>query len=355
MNTPTPAPKILLVDDEPDTLHLIQKILQADGFEIHLAHNGVEALEKIHTFQPDTVLLDVVMPQLDGMAVLRELRKTDQNTSVIMVSALSSESLVVRAMLDGADDFVGKPFTLKTIRVRIKQAIEKSRLRRENETLQRELQVAHDKIRELLNRYMAAPVVQRLLSSPSLPSLGGERQRATVLFLDFSQFSSLAHRLEPDRVLRVLNDHLAIVTNAIVEEDGTLDKILGDGVMALYNAPVPQADHAVRAARSAVKLRNRIIQWGGQQEIALGIRIGIHTGEAVIGNIGTSEFMNYTAVGDAVNLAKRLQEECENNTIVISQATADLLPQDARLTPLGERTVKGQSGPISLYRLDAFA
>ncbi|MCB0117189.1 MAG: adenylate/guanylate cyclase domain-containing response regulator, partial [Caldilineaceae bacterium] len=228
------SPRILLVDDEPDTLQLIRKILQADGFTIFFATNGLEALAVAEKEDLDLILLDVVMPQMDGIAVLKALRKRDRVTGVIMVSALSSEQLVVQAMLEGADDFVSKPFTLKTIRVRIRQALEKSRLRRENRLLQQELQIAHDKLRSLFSRYMAAPVVERLLAEPALPSLGGERQVTTVLFMDFCEFSALAHSLEPDRVLHILNEHLALVTNAILEEEGTMDKFIGDGVMALF-------------------------------------------------------------------------------------------------------------------------
>jgi adenylate cyclase len=347
-------PRILLVDDEPETLHLIRKILQADGFEIYQAMNGVEALEHIEKHQPDLILLDVVMPQMDGIAVLKELRRHDQVTGIIMMSALSSEQLVVQAMLDGADDFVGKPFTLKTIRVRIRKALEKSRLRRENQKLQQELQIAHDKMRILLNRYMATPVVERLMANPTLPSLGGERQITTVLFLDFCDFSSLAQSLEPDRVLHILNEHLALVTYAILEEGGTMDKFTGDGVMALFNAPVLQPDHALRAARSAVAIRDRVVAWGRSHHPNLNVRIGIHTGETVIGNIGTSEFMNYTAIGDTVNLAKRFQEESANNTIVISDSTAYLLQcADVELEELDRRMMKGRQTPVSLYQLNS--
>jgi adenylate cyclase len=350
-----PNPHILLVNDEPDTLQLIRKILQADGFEIALATNGLEALAYIEEHEPDLLLLDVVMPQMDGMAVLKELRKRDRVTGVIMVSALSSEQLVVQAMLDGADDFVGKPFTLKTIRVRIRQALEKSRLRRENLKLQHELQIAHDKIRALFSRYMAAPVVERLLSSPTLPSLGGERQITTVLFMDFCDYSSLSHNLEPDRVLQILNQHLGLVTNAILQEEGTMDKFIGDGVMALFNAPVPQPDHALRAARSAIAIRDSVIEWGRSHSPALNIRIGIHTGETLVGNIGTPEFMNYTAIGDTVNVAKRLQEESTDNAIIISDTTVDLLPDYFQFTGLGERVVKGRQTPTALYSLDGIA
>lgn len=349
----TKSPCILLVDDEPSTLLLIRKILQADGYQIVQALDGLDALERVAEFRPDLILLDVVMPNMDGMAVLRKLREQDSVTGVIMASALSSENLVVQAMLDGADDFVGKPFTLKNVRVRIRQTLEKSRLRRENLRLQQELQIAHDKIRTILGRYMAASVVERLLASPTLPSLGGERQIATVLFIDFCDFTPLSHQLEPDAVLQILNDHLALVTAAIVAEEGTIDKYVGDGVMALFNAPVPQTDHPMRAARAALAIRKSVVVWGGEHQPALKVRVGIHTGETVVGNIGTVELMNYTAIGDTVNLAKRLQEEGDENTITLSESTAGLLPPNAvELRSLGSRAVKGRNTPVELFRLE---
>lgn len=354
MLAPNTPPRILMVDDEPDTLQLIRKILEADGYDIHQAANGVEALKYIQSHWPDLVLLDVVMPEMDGMAVLRELRRLDATAGVIMVSALSSENLVVQAMMDGADDFVNKPFALKNIRVRIRQVLDKSRLRRENVLLQEELRLAHDKIRALFGQYMAGPVVERLLASPTLPSLGGERQITTVLFMDFCEFTSLAHAMEPDQVVQLLNEHFSLVIRAILAEEGTLDKVLGDGVMALFNAPAPQSDHALRAVRSAVTIRDAVLARQAEGQPTLRVRIGIHTGESVVGNVGAQEFMNYTAIGDTVNVAKRLQEQAEENTIVVSADTAALLPPSVRQTALGPWTVKGRQAPVEVHRIDAW-
>ncbi|MBX3051436.1 MAG: response regulator [Caldilineaceae bacterium] len=352
MNRPRTNPCILLVDDELATLDLIRKILQADSYQILLAGDGVEALEMVSQFAPDLILLDVVMPRMDGLAVLRHVREHDPVTGIIMASALTSENLVVQAMLDGADDFVSKPFTLKNVRVRIRQTLEKSRLRQENLHLQRELQLAHDKIRTILGRYMAAPVVERLLSSPTLPSLGGERQIATVLFMDFCDFTPLSHSLEPDQVVHILNDHLALVTAAIQAEEGTVDKFVGDGVMAVFNAPVAQPDHALRAVRAAAAIRESVMDWASKHEPALRVRVGIHSGETVVGNIGTPELMNYTAIGDTVNLAKRLQELGEDDTIILSEATSLLLPPGSvALESLGQKTVKGRQTSVGVYSL----
>lgn len=350
--------KILLVDDEPATLQLVRRLLQADGHEIYEAIDGEEAVHVFERVRPDLVLLDVVIPKMDGLEVLREIRKRDKMAGIIMVSALTSEQLAVRSLLGGADDYVGKPFRLKAIRMSIRQVMDKVRLRRRNASLQAELIAANQRLR----KYMAEPLVQTLLNSPTPPELGGEREVVTVLFLDFADFTPLSERLPPDDVVRILNDYYAFLTNVITENGGYLDKIMGDGFMALFNAPSTCVDHALRAVRSAVAMRREVINWNNGRPHKLAVRIGIHTGEAVVGNIGTAVFMNYTAIGDTVNLAKRLEEEiCASNQILVSANTYERLdPQhedlrDVRLSLLGSRHLTGRRNAIDVYAVDDVA
>ena len=248
--------RILLVDDEPTTLQLVRRLLQADGHEIFEAIDGEQAIEQFERLRPDLVLLDVVIPKMDGLEVLREIRQRDKLSGVIMVSALSSEQLAVKSMLGGADDYVGKPFRLKAIRMSIRQVMDKVRLRRHNATLQTELIAANQKLR----KYMAEPLVHSLLNSPKAPELGGEREVVTVLFLDFANFTPLAEQLPPDDVVRILNDYYALLTSIVTEAGGYLDKIMGDGFMVLFNAPVFSIDHATRAVQSAISMRRLIVE-----------------------------------------------------------------------------------------------
>ncbi len=168
-------------------------------------------------------------------------------------------------------------------------------------------------------------------------------------------FTPLAERLPPDDVVHLLNDYYAFLTRVIIDEGGYLDKIMGDGFMALFNAPMTYIDHAQRAVRSAIVMRRLVIQSNLTRVQKLSVRIGIHTGEAVVANIGTSVLMNYTAIGDAVNTAKRIEELGEPDQILISAETCDLLTlsnlgiPEVELVPQGEWQLKGRRNPVTVY------
>ncbi|BAL98566.1 MULTISPECIES: adenylate/guanylate cyclase domain-containing protein [Caldilinea] len=353
--------KILLVDDEPATLQLVRRMLQADGHDLYEATDGEQAIKLFDEIRPDLVLLDVVIPKMDGLEVLAELRKRDKMAGIIMVSALTSEQLAVKSMLGGADDYVNKPFRLKTIRLSIRQVMDKVRLRRRNANLQAELIAANQRLRQ----YMAKPLVETLLSSPQPPRLGGVREIVTVLFLDFSDFTSLSETLAPDDVVQILNDYYAFLTNIVIEHGGFMDKIMGDGFMALFNAPTTYVDHAERAVRSAIAMRRELYKRNQSRTHRLSARIGIHTGEAVVGNIGASVLMNYTAIGDAINLAKRLEESCESNQILITIDTLRHLSETTTETTtkwesiefvsLGTRQFKGRRAAIEVFAVEDHA
>lgn len=352
-STLTTPLKILLVDDEPNTVQLVRKILQADGHTVYEAADGLQAIEVFEAAQPDLVLLDVVIPKLDGLGVLQEIRRRDHMAGVIMISALTSEQLAVKSMLGGADDYISKPFTLKTIRMHIRQVADKTQLRRHNAMLQAQLIAANEKLRH----YMAAPLIETLMASPTLPSLGGERQTVTILFIDFCRFSSITHNLPPDEVLRILNEYFALLTTAIFEFGGYLDKIMGDGFMALFNVPTRQANHATMAVCSAICMHERVQQWNKTHVPPMNIRVGIHTGEALVGNIGTPQLMNYTAIGDTVNIAKCLEETSDPGQILLSAATHSLLVLDdpqlesSHFASLGRKMLKGANMPTEVFHI----
>jgi class 3 adenylate cyclase len=344
---------VLIVDDEPAGLQLVRRLLQADGHEVHEALDGEQAIALFEKVKPDLVLLDVVIPKMDGLEVLREIRLRDKFAGVIMVSALSSEQLAVRSMLSGADDYVSKPFKLRAIRLNIRQVMDKVNLRRRNAQLQQELRLANEKLR----KYMDKQLVDTLLKDEMLPTLGGQRCPVSVLFLDFSNFTPLAFSLPPDEVLQVLNDYFSILTQIVTDNDGFIDKILGDGFMALYNTPVSLENHATYAVISAIDMRRRVKEWNRGHRHPLSVKIGIHTGDAVVGNIGTPDLMNYTAIGDAVNLAKRLEENSEADQILISTETNELLDREhpqlrqVMIKSLGLRTIKGRAESIELFEV----
>lgn len=347
--------RILLVDDEPSTLQLVRKVLQADGHEIHEAVDGLQAVEVFEAVRPDLVLLDIVIPQMDGLDVLREIRKQDRITGVIMVSALSSEQLAVKSMLAGADDYVRKPFKLRNIRLNIRRVMDKVRLRRRNAELQAEVNAANQKLQKLFELYMDPKLADKLMESPHLPELGGERQTITIMFMDFCNFTPLSQELPPVEVLRILNEYFAQVASEVHQWGGYLDKIMGDGFMALFTVD-ENDNHATRAVFSAIEMQRRVAEWNATQERPLEMRIGLNTGEAVVGNIGTKEFMNYTAIGDAVNLAKRLEETGEAGYIQLSGSTFARLEHEQLASAgisvinAGEKAIKGIESAIEVYR-----
>ncbi|RIK35504.1 MAG: hypothetical protein DCC55_30145 [Chloroflexi bacterium] len=348
--------QILIVDDEPGTVQLLRLVLQADGHAIFHANDGAEAIAEFIRIQPDLVLLDVLLPKVDGLDVLRAIRAQDPVVGVIVITALSSEQLAVQAMVAGADDYLSKPLPLKTLRLHIRQVLDRVELRRQNMKLQQQLVAANEKLR----RYMAAPLLETLLADPDLPTLGGDRQTVTILFLDFCEFTAATLDFPPDEVVRIMNDYFALLTGAVLDNGGYLDKIMGDGFMALFNMPTPQVDHAAQAVRSALEMRRRVHEWNRREERAMPqmkIRVGIHTGEAVVGNIGTASLMNFTAIGREVNLAKRIEEEAQPGQILLSASTYGLVDLDAlglapsQVVSAGWRQLRGFNHLVELFEI----
>ncbi|PKO23785.1 MAG: hypothetical protein CVU38_02255 [Chloroflexi bacterium HGW-Chloroflexi-1] len=343
-------PIVLLVDDEPDTVHLVRKILQADGCQVIETTDGDQALAVYHEVTPDLILLDIILPHRDGLDVLREIRQTDPNTGIIMVSALTSERITIDSMLAGADDYISKPFQLREMRVRIRQVLDKTTLRRENARLQSQLEQANARIRELLERYMPAPVMAEFMHSSTPPALGGKRQVTTILYADIQGFTPLAESIPSDRLVEILNRYLGLAATAIQTQGGTLDKFMGDGIIGLFNAPTLQADHALRAVKAGLAIV-AAFQAAAEPGHKLSVGIGINTGDVVVGNIGTPQLMNYTAIGDAMNLAQRLEEVAGTNEILIGPHTFELIKNLAEVESLGPSQLRGRSEPITPYRV----
>lgn len=208
-------------------------------------------------------------------------------------------------------------------------------------------------IKETFQRYVAPAVVERILADPKRVSLGGERQVVTVLFADLREFTTLAEQVPAEQLVGVLNGYLSIAARVILRHEGTLDKFMGDAVMAVFNAPLQQPDHAQRALLAAIDIQREVMVHSRSlpEQLRLSFGIGIHTGEAVVGHIGTTDLMNYTAVGDAINLAKRLQELASPGQILISLYTREAAGDVATARPLGTVTVRHRTSPVPVYEV----
>ncbi|MBI4759406.1 MAG: GAF domain-containing protein [Chloroflexi bacterium] len=284
--------------------------------------------------------------QLSGYIARLTGDETDQITCDIepYLPTRGQVSLILR--LSTLRNAAGEPIGVAIV---IDDLTERKRLEAERLIQEQEKR----RIKELFARYVAPTVVERLLSDPKRIALGGERHLVTVLFADIRGFTALAELMPAERLVVLLNGYLSLAARAVLKYEGTLDKFLGDAAMGVFNAPLPQPDHALLAAKAALTLREEITAYHESlpEEYRLGFSVGINSGEVIVGNVGTPEVMNYTVIGDAVNLAKRLQEAAQPGQILLSSDTYRLVDKSVQAKALTPLTVKGRSTPVQVYEL----
>ena len=346
---------VLLVDDEPDLETLvIQKFRRQinDGaISFLFAHDGVEALEVLSANSGvDMVVSDINMPRMDGLSLLAKLQEAEEKTATIIVSAYGDMANIRTAMNRGAFDFLTKPIDFSDLEATIAKTLEQvAHIRK----------ISHDKseaerARMALARYFSPNLAEQLANNPRFMRLGGERRVGTFLFTDIANFTPLAETGDPEVVARMLNAYLDGVTQAVFEQEGTVVKILGDAVYAMFGAPIEQKDHAARAVACALAIDAFAHEFEASQhaqEIPLGItRIGINTGAAVIGNFGGELFFDYTAHGDAINVAARLESANKmlRTRICVSASTAAEIPGFMG-RPVGDLVLKGREAALLAY------
>ncbi|MBI2873729.1 MAG: adenylate/guanylate cyclase domain-containing protein [Firmicutes bacterium] len=210
------------------------------------------------------------------------------------------------------------------------------------------------RVTRLFGKYVPPQVVGELLKNPDLMKLGGRRQEATLLFADVRGFTPFAEARPPEEVMDLLNRYLAAMTDVIFEEEGTLDKFVGDQVMAVFNAPLPQPDHALRGVRAAIRIQERVTalqeHTAREKGVTLTVGIGVNTGDVVVGNVGTLDRMEYTAIGNNVNMAARLEASATSGVVLISEATYQRVAEWLEAEKVENLTVKGIAKPITAYR-----
>lgn len=211
------------------------------------------------------------------------------------------------------------------------------------------------RIRSTFQRFVPPQVVDQILENPNMLQLGGKRKEVSILFADLRGYTAYSENLPPEGVVEMLNDYLSLAANVILSYGGTLDKYMGDGLMALFNAPDDIEDHVMAAMESALTLTQGAREMASQRHDGLSFSIGIHVGEAVVGYIGTDSAINYTAVGDVVNLAKRLQESAKPGQILVEESIIRRLGGRVQALPLGEMKVKGRQRVVQVYELLAAA
>jgi adenylate cyclase len=342
---------ILVVDDDRVNRMLLARSLTASGHEVHTAENGLEALDALRANPVDVVLLDIVMPELDGIGALEQIKNDPdlQDVPVIMISALDDYDSVVRCIELGAEDYLPKPFDPVLLRARINAGLTKRRLN----------ELERSRVRDVFARFLPEPIVDEVLErSNGGVRLGGVRLIGTALFTDIRDFTTFAETTPPDRVIEVLNRFFGEMSDAILDNGGTLVSFLGDGLLAVFGAPVEcddHADRALRAAREMLHERLRVVNDWLESENLDGFRIGIgvNSGPIMSGNVGSERRLEYTAIGDTVNIASRIEAQTKNgeHAVLVSEDTRELLAGDHPLVFVDEITLRGRTAPTRLWGL----
>lgn len=345
----TTKPRILIIDDDWLNREMLEAYLTNAGCEVMTSYDGQKALDLIAETPPDLVLLDVRMPGMDGYDVCVHLKSNPatQFIPVIMVTALEREEDKIQAIEAGADDFVTKPFNPYLLLARVKSLL---RIKR----LHDQIEERNAQLRQVLTRYVDESIADVILEDPERHlRLGGDNRFITVFFADIRGFTGYAEQHRAQIVVKTLNHLFSELTDLIKANHGTFDKYVGDEIMAFFGAPVQHKNdplNAICAALEMQKLFNRLIQTVEASQ-NLGLGIGVHSGEAVVGNIGSERLMSYTVIGDTVNTARRLQENARPGQTLISRATYQLVKDHVQAHPLESRTFAGKSAPIMIYEL----
>lgn len=343
-------PRVLIVDDDWLNRDLLKAYLNASGCDVATASDGREALQMALDSPPDLTLADVQMPNMDGLELCRLLKasRATRFVPVVIVTALDSEEEKLKAIEAGADDFVSKPYNAVVLLTRVRSLLRIKRLHDEVEARNRLL-------RQVLNRYVAEDVADVILTDPERHlKLGGEIRTVTVLFADIRGFTQYTEQHSASEVITALNRVFQSLSQVVFSHQGTFDKYLGDGLMAFYGAPVAAEDDPQRAVQSALEMQRRfraLKEASAEDFRGLGLGIGLHTGEAVVGNIGSDQVMDYTVVGDAVNVAKRLQELSRSGQVLMSEATYRTL-EGMQAECLKGLDLPGRRETITAYRVD---
>ena len=361
-----PDPLVLVVDDLPQNVRLLEAVLSPKGFRVAKASSGEEALDVLSQEHPDLVLLDILMPGMDGYEVCRRIRQ-DPGTAflpVIMMTA-SGEEQKLRAIESGADDFVNKPFDQAELLARVRSLV---RVKRYHDTIEhqaaelerwnRELeQRVQDQVEQLervgrLRRFLPVQLADLIVSSGDESFLNGHRRDITVVCCDLRGFTSFAETAEPEDVWDILGEYHEALGGLIARFEGTLERFASDGLVIFFNDPIPCDDAPLRSIRMALAMRQQV------QELAdgwqrrgheLAFAVGIAQGYATLGRIGYAGRFDYAAIGSVTNLAARLCAEAVPWQILVTQRVNAAAEDQVVSRLVGELSLPGFSRPIRTF------
>jgi adenylate cyclase len=347
--------RVLFVDDEPDlealVLQKFRRQLRDGTLSFLFAHDGIEALTTLSANNDiDLVVTDINMPRMDGLSLLQKLQESEERKSAIVVSAYGDMANIRTAMNRGAFDFVTKPIDFVDLETTIAKTIRYVEFLRNARERQAEAERAHAS----LSRYFSPNLAQRLASDSAAVELAGQRREIATLFTDIASFTALVETLEPSVLGMLLNEYLTGMTDIVFAHDGTVAKIVGDALHVLFGAPGEQPDHAARAVACALdldKFAQGFRERWQKKSIPLGVtRIGVHAGSAIVGNFGGDRFFDYTAYGDTINVAARLEAANKQlgTRICVSAVLASKV-ENFRGRPVGDLVLRGRTEALRAF------
>ena len=332
---------LLVVDDNKVNRLLLCRSLEQQGYRVEMAENGLVALEMMHAKPYDLVLLDIEMPEMNGYQVLEKATSDLQlrDIPIIITSALEELDSVVKCIEMGAEDYLIKPVNPVLLRARIGACLDKKRLR--------------DQQRELIRKFATSEVATDLETSGF--ALGGKIVDATVMFSDIRSFTTIAESQTPDETIELLNTYYTLMFEAISDQGGVVNQMVGDGLMAIFGAPLPLPEHCTHAVKAALDMIDMIqllnADRAAQKKIEIHIGIGIASGKVIAGYTGTMRRATYTCVGDTVNLAARIESHTKvvGKPILIDGATQNALTSGIRTEAEGSYQLKGKTVEVQIY------
>ena len=362
-------PRILIVDDAPSNLQILQLRLGRNGYEIITASDGEKAIAAARQHHPDLILLDVMMPKMDGIEVCRQLRADPSLPfiPIIMVTAKTDPRDVVAGLEAGGDEYLIKPVDQAALVARVKSMLRIKnlhdtaealtvRLAEWNNTLEQRVKDQVEQLERLgrLRRFFSPQLAELIVGGGTEDPLKTHRRDVTVVFVDLRGFSAFAESAEPEEVMNVLRDYHAEMGNQILAHEGTLERFAGDGMMIFFNDPTLLPNPAERAIRMALAMRERVsrlrVRWE-KLGYELDFGIGISQGYATIGAIGFEGRWDYGAIGTVTNVAARLCGEAKPGQILISRRVLTLVEEMVEAEPVGDLTLKGFAKPITAFNI----
>lgn len=333
-------PTVLVVEDDKDMRNFLSNVL-SKIFNVVVARDGIEGFNKVIDLCPDLVLSDVIMPQMDGLSLCKRIRNNDKtsNIPIILITARADHKMIIKALASGATDCLFKPFKKEEIQLRVTNLIRLKKM----EGLYYET-----RFRKFFSTARWETIIN---NNESIYNV--KRKRLTILFSDIRNFTTYADEHEPEDTIEILNNYLSEMSQIIENNSGTIDKFIGDEIMAVFGDPIDMEDHAIRAISAAIemqqKMKTMIEDWERKGKEKLFIGIGINTGYVTVGGFGSDKYLDYTVIGNQVNLASRLQSEARNGEIIISNSTYGEVKDIIEAQFKGEIEVKGIKRKIPIF------